>query len=190
MILFCAEKNFWCFSPKMTASLPGVGKRLTCHHLGIKWCLSFRKALPKGASDEHHPSAQMWGLVFSTMARYGESALKIPFILEQKEENPSFGPTAWTWSVLLPSVPPKGIEGLFSCRLQPWDEARGACCLSGDDDGAVHSSARHSHHFCRWVSRFSSRGECPWDTLGCCTCARSTSMLPGKPQPDPICCPL
>jgi len=82
--------------------------------------------------------------------------------------------------VLLPSVPLKGVEGLFSCRLQPGGEARGAGCLPGDDGSALRRSACHGHHFCRWVSRVSSHGEHLRDTLGYCTGA----VLPGK-QPNP-----
>jgi len=68
--------------PKGQRAQPGMGMRPTSHHLGIEWCLSFREALPNDASEEHRPSAQTWGSVLSTVARYGEIALKVRFILK------------------------------------------------------------------------------------------------------------
>lgn len=92
---------------------------------------------------------------------------------------------AWPVACCCPGSPHRGTEGLFFCRSQHGDEAGGTCCVPGDAGSAFHGSVHHSHHFCRWMSRFQSHRECLWDVLGCCICDRSMSMFPGKTKPTP-----
>lgn len=73
------------------------------------------------------------------------------FLLEQKEAKKARfwaqfpGPAVCS----CPWCSQEGAEGLFSCRFQPGDEARGTRCLPGHHGSGVPGSARHRHRFRR-----------------------------------------